>query len=383
VAGLLAGTAMLAVLLPVCVSFRGQLSLASDVLLFLLAVVVCAMIGGFVPAVAAAVVASLLLNYYLVPHYHTLSIARAENVLALLAFVAAVLVSRVVDRAALRPLEAVRSNAEAETLATLAGSLLRGEQALPALMQCVRETFAVTSVSLLRRETAAPSSSGRQSPHAGSGLRGDWRTLASMGEDPCERPDEGDTEVAVGDDLVLVLRGRMLAAEDQRVLAAFATEVAVAYQQRQLSIAADAAADLADADRSRTALLNAVSHDLRSPLASAKAAVSGLLSEDVHWSKADSQELLENANSSLDRLTALVTNLLDMSRLQAGALAVARRPVGLDDVVSRALAGTSTAEAPIDIDVPADLPEVLGHAGLLERVIANVVENALRYNPPG
>ncbi len=385
VAGLLAGTAMLAVLLPVCVSFRGQLSLASDVLLFLLAVVVCAMIGGFVPAVAAAVVASLLLNFYLVPPYHTLSIARAENVLALLVFVAiAVLVSRVVDRAARRTLEAARSNAEAETLATLAGSLLRGEQALPALMQRVRETFAVTSVSLLRRETAAPSSSGRQAPpYAGSGLRGGWRTLASVGEDPCERPDEGDTEVAVGDDLVLVLRGRMLAAEDQRVLAAFATEVAVAYQQRQLSIAADAAADLADADRSRTALLNAVSHDLRSPLASAKAAVSGLLSEDVHWSEADSRELLENANSSLDRLTALVTNLLDMSRLQAGALAVARRPVGLDDVVSRALAGTSTAEAPIDIEVPADLPEVLADAGLLERVIANVVENALRYNPPG
>jgi two-component system sensor histidine kinase KdpD len=109
--------------------------------------------------------------------------------------------------------------------------------------------------------------------------------------------------------------------------------------------------------------------------------VSGLLSEDVQWSAADSRELLENADAALDRLTALVTNLLDMSRLQAGALAVARRPVGLDDVVSRALAAT-TDEAPIDIDIPPDLPEVLADAGLLERVIANVVENALRYNPP-
>lgn len=378
IAGSLAGAAMLAVLVPVCAGFRGQLSLASDVLLFLLAVVVCAMIGGFVPAVVAAVVASLLLNFYLVPPYHTLTISRAENLLALLVFVViAVLVSRVVDRAARRTLEAARSNAEAETLATLAGSLLRGEQALPALMQRVRETFAVSSVSLLRRESPAPAGG---VPRSGSGPRGDWRTIASVGDQPCQRPDEGDTEVAVGDDLVLVLRGRMLAAEDQRVLAAFATEVAVAYRQRQLSIAADAAAGLADADRSRTALLNAVSHDLRTPLASAKAAVSGLLSEDVRWSEADSRELLENADAALDRLTALVTNLLDMSRLQAGALAVARRPVGLDDVLNLALAATDTAA--IDLDLPPDLPEVLADAGLLERVIANVVENALRYNPP-
>jgi len=384
VVGLVIGVAMLAVLVPVCVSFRGQVSLASDMLLFLLAVVVCALIGGFVPAVAEAVLASLLLNYFLVPPFHTLTISQGENVLALTVFIViAVLVARVVDRAARRTIEAARSNAEAETLATLAGSLLRGEQALPALMQRVRETFAVSSVSLLRRETEAPSSSGRQAaPHSSSSLRGGWHKIASVGDDPCERPDEGDTEVAVGDDLVLVLRGRLLAAEDQRVLAAFATEVAVAYQQRQLSAAAEAAASLADTDRSRTALLNAVSHDLRTPIASAKAAVSSLLSPDVQWSESDSRELLHNANAALDRLTALVTNFLDMSRLQAGALAIVCRPVGLDDVVRSALA-TATDEAPIDIDISPDLPEVLADAGLLERVIANVVENALRYNPPG
>ena len=114
--------------------------------------------------------------------------------------------------------------------------------------------------------------------HPSGGLRGTWSLVASIGDQPLRQPDDGDTEVPVGDDLMLVLRGRPLAAEDQRVLAAFATEVAVAYQQRRLAEAADAASKLAETDRTRTALLNAVSHDLRTPIASAKAAVSSLRS---------------------------------------------------------------------------------------------------------
>ncbi|MDQ1690782.1 MAG: two-component system, OmpR family, sensor histidine kinase KdpD, partial [Pseudonocardiales bacterium] len=175
-------------------------------------------------------------------------------------------------------------------------------------------------------------------------------------------------------------RGRTLAAEDQRVLAAFATQVAVAYQQRQLAEAAEAAAPLAEADRMRTALLNAVSHDLRTPIASAKAAVSSLRSADVAWTTQDQQELLAHADGALDRLTALVTNLLDLSRLQADVLSVAPRAVGIDDVVSRALDHTAHGER-IELDVPETLPTVLADPGLLERVIANLIENAMRYSP--
>jgi two-component system sensor histidine kinase KdpD len=382
--GLITGFVLLASLVLTCVALRGELTLASDMLLFLLAVVVVSLIGGFYPALAAAVVASLLLNYYLVPPVHTFTIADWQNILALSVFVViAAAVSRVVDQAARRNVEAARSNAEAETLSTLAGSLLRGEQALPALMQRVKETFAVDSVSLLRRQSEAPASTGSTAPQqAGSGLRGTWATVAGVGENPCGRPEDGDTEVPIGDDLALVLRGRTLASEDQRMLAAFATEVAVAYRQRQLSADADAAARLADADRSRTALLNAVSHDLRTPIASAKAAVSSLLSEDVTWSAQDSRALLHNADQALDRLTALVTSLLDLSRLQAGALAVSVRPLGLDDVISKTLAGLDDSDL-VELDVPTELPEVLADAGLLDRVISNVIENAVRYNPPG
>jgi two-component system sensor histidine kinase KdpD len=383
-AGLIVAAVLLAVMVPICAAPRPELSLSSNLLLFLLAVIIVSLVGGFLPAVISSVAASLLLNYYFVPPIHQLTINEPENILALVVFVVtALLVSRVVDLAARRSSEAARSNAEAETLSTLAGSLLRGEQAIPALLERIRETFAVNSVTLLRRETEAPASIGAERrPASGGGLRGTWTCVDSVGEAPCLRPEDSDTEVPVGDNLIVALRGRTLAAEDQRLLAAFATEVAVAYQQRRLAEAAEAVEPLAEADRMRTALLNAVSHDLRTPIASAKAAVSSLRSHEVDWSEPDRQELLGTADSALDRLTGLVTNLLDLGRLQAGVLSVVARPIGLDDVVSRALDEVANGR-PVELDIAVDLPEVVADPGLLERVVANLVENAVRYSPPG
>jgi two-component system sensor histidine kinase KdpD len=373
--GLAAAVLLLGGLTLMGTGLRGDLTLGTDLLLYLLAVIVVCLVGGFWPALLAAVAASLLLNYYYVPPIHKFTISEPQNALALVVFVLiAVLVSRVVDDAANRRSQAARASAEAETLSTLAGSLLRGESALPALLERVRETFNVTSVSLLRRDSSAPSS-------AGDGARGTWTVLAQTGPDPCTRPQEADTEVPLDEELSLALRGRRLPAEDQRVLTAFASQVAVAYQQRRLTEAAEAAVPLAEADRMRTALLNAVSHDLRTPLATAKAALSGLTDSSITWSVDDRQELLSTAGAALDRLTDLVTNLLDLSRLQAGVLSVFPRPVGLDDVVSQALAHVA-ADQDIDLDVPDSLPEVLADPGLLERVVANVVQNALRHAPP-
>jgi len=133
----------------------------------------------------------------------------------------------------------------------------------------------------------------------------------------------------------------------------------------------------------RTALLTAVSHDLRTPLASAKAAVTSLRSPDVQWTAEDREELLATADESLDRLSRLVDNLLDMSRLQTGALSVFPRPAWLDEIVARALDHLGPTSKDVIVDIPDSVPEVKVDPGILERVIVNLTSNALRYSPPG
>jgi two-component system sensor histidine kinase KdpD len=189
--------------------------------------------------------------------------------------------------------------------------------------------------------------------------------------------------VAVDDDLVLAVRGRLLDAADRQVLEAFAAESAVALRQERLREEAERAKPLAEADRMRTALLAAVSHDLRNPLAAAMAAVDSLRGTDVEWSPQDRADLLATAGESLIKLDRLVSNLLDMSRLQAGVLGVKLEPLAVEDVVPQAIADLGPLGDRVD-DVHADgVPEFMADAALLERVLANLMSNAVRFSPPG
>jgi two-component system sensor histidine kinase KdpD len=376
--GFALAVALPALLTVALVQHRTSLNLVSDVLLFLLAVVVVALVGGWLPAVVAAVGGSLLLNYYFAAPLHTFTISEGNTALALAVFVlVAALVSSVVDLASRRTRQAARATVESTTLATLAGSVLSGDAALPALLERVREAFALSSVTLL--ENTSPGDG------PGTRLRGpaaEWSAVAAAGPDPCHRPEEGDTVVPAGDRLSLVLRGRPLRVEDQRLVGAFAAQAAVVLDRTRLAEAAAAAAPLAEADRMRTALLAAVGHDLRTPLASAKAAVTSLRGHDIRWSDEDRDELLATADESLDRLAGLVDNLLDMSRLQAGALSVGNRPLAVEDVVAVALDDLGAAGRRVAVDLAEDVPEILADPGLLERVLANLLANAVRYSPP-
>ena len=355
---------------------RSGINLTSDVLGFLVAVIAVALVGGFLPAVAEAIVGSLLLNYYFTPPIHYWTIAEANNALALAVFVAVgLVVSWVVDTTARRTKQAARANAESELLVTTAGSILRGQGALDSLLEQAREAFSMRSASLLERRDQ-PAGSNR-----GPGT--DWTVIACSGDAPVQRPDDADVDVPVSDTLTLALAGRHLPASDRRVLGAFAAYAAVALEQQRLAAAAEAAKPIAAADKMRTALLTAVSHDLRTPLASAKAAVTSLRSPDIHWDAADTEELLATADESLDRLTRLVGNLLDMSRLQAGALSLFPRSAGLDEIVAMALDDLGPAGRNITVEIPDGLPAVRADPAILERVVVNLTENALRYSPAG
>ena len=370
----IAGYVLAAVLMPLLTvalaSLRGSINLTSDVLVFLAGVIAVALVGGFIPALLAAVAGFLLLNYYFTPPLYQFTIAQTNNALALAIFAAVgLVVSSVVDTAAKRTKQAARAGAESELLATTAGSVLRGEHALSAVLDRVREAFGMDSVTLLEQPADQP--------------KGTWVPAGVSGELPACRPEDADAEVPITEHLLLALRGRALPAVDRRVLGAFAAYAAAALEQGRLAAEAEAARPIAEADRVRTALLAAVSHDLRTPLASAKAAVTSLRSQDIEWDEQDQDELLATADESLDKLARLVDNLLDMSRLQAGALAIFPRPADLAEIVARSLDDLGPPAGTVTVDIPEDLPEVAVDPAILERVISNVIANALRYSPPG
>ena len=342
-----------------------HLGLANDVLLYLALTVAAALLGGLYPALALAAVGSLLLNWFFTPPVNRITIADPRNMLALAIFVGVALpVASVVDVAARRTHQAARLRAESEILSFLAGDVLRGETSLETLLERVRETFGMESAALLERE-------GDMAP---------WTCAGRAGSGPpVDRPEDADVDMPVGDHMALALTGRVLPAEDRRVLAAFAAQAAVVLDRRRLREEADRARALAEGNRIRTALLAAVSHDLRTPLAGIKASVTSLRSDDVAWSEEDRAELLEGIEEGADRLDHLVGNLLDMSRLRTGTVTPLIREIDVDEVAPMALGGVPEGSA--ELDIPETLPMVAVDAGLLERAMANLVENAVKYSP--
>jgi K+-sensing histidine kinase KdpD len=358
--GLLLAAAGMPSLTAVLVMMRGTLALESVLLLYLLLVVAVALIGGIPPAVVAAVGSFLLANWFLTPPYHTFVVEQRDQLIALAVFiVVATTVSVTVELAARQRVTAERSRIEAEVLARFTGAPI-SDTSLAAVLEQVRTVFGMTSVALLERH--------------------------GQGEEPVEMvgpPLRGAPAVCVGagPGLRLVAEGTELFGEDRRLLARLAAAAAHAWESQRLADAAARGRQLAEVDRLRSGLLAAVGHDLRTPLAGIKAAVSSLRQEDVAWTPGEEQELLATIEASADRLEDLIANLLAMSRLQAGALSVHKRPVALDEVVAWALVGTP--DHSVDVAVAYDLPLVEADPGLLERVVANLVANARRFGPEG
>jgi two-component system sensor histidine kinase KdpD len=339
---------------------RDDLGLPTVIVLYLLFVVADAAIGGTAPALVAALAGFLAVNWYFTPPLHTWTVAEGENVLALGAYLlTAAIVSGLVAIATRRTAEAARAGAEAQTLSALATGVVDADP-LPVLMSHLRRSFGLSGAALLRA------------------VNGGWRVEAADGES-APSPESADSTLTVGPDLTLVLSGGNLAAEDRRVLNAFAANLAAALDRRRLHEQAAEATALADANELRSALLQAVSHDLRTPLAGIKASINSLRQPDVSWTPEETAEFLTTVEDETDRLTNLVDNLLDMSRIHAQAVAPTLRPTTLDEVVPAALTSLGPRAHDVVVDVPETVPPVDADPALLERVVANLVDNAITH----
>jgi two-component system sensor histidine kinase KdpD len=384
----LAGAGLAAAGLPALTAaltvFRADLNLSDDLLIYLVVVVAVTVVGGFWPAVFAAVAASLLLNWYFTAPIHTFTIAEPRNLLALVLFVTvAVAVSSVVHLAARRTADASRSTKETESLLGLAQTVLGGADTPGDVLDHLTASHGGHAELLERvgRRWIKIAASG-DAGHTGStqSSSGGATPRTPRGEPGEEANVPGSLRFEVRPDLALEVSGQSASATTS-LLAGYTAQAVAALDRARLRTQAAQAEALAEGDRMRTALLRAVSHDLRTPLASIKASVSSLRQTDVQWSAQDEAELLANIEQNADRLDALVGNLLDMGRLQAGSLEPFLRATSVDEVAPVALRGLDDADQLL-IAVPDDLPLVRADPGLLERVLANLFSNALQHSPP-
>ncbi len=347
------------------VPLRDHISLSTALLLVLAFVLAIAAIGGRLVAGVSAVAGSLLVNWYFVLPYHTFDIADVENLVALVVFVGvAVGVGSLVVIASQRAVDARRARLEAEALARSTTSLAAEPDPLPTLMAQLLTTFDLDGVRI------------RSGPN---NQRMTDLEVGSIGERPSTSVPLS-TSATDGSRPALETFGRALSHDDERLLRVLADQLALALDRQRLATEAADAVLLADVDAVRTALLRAVSHDLRTPLASIKAMVSGLRDPDVTWKPEQLAEALAMVEDETDRLNRLVGNLLDASRLQIGMLAVNVRPANIAAVVAAALQSINASPDSVVVDLPAQGATVLCDSALLERSLANVIANALRHS---
>jgi two-component system, OmpR family, sensor histidine kinase KdpD len=346
------------------------LDIAGKTSIFFAGVIAVALFGGVAPAVLSGMLSGALLVYFITEPRYSFAVDNPSNAVTIVVLLGvAMAIAVLVDAAASRAREARRATQEAELLALFAGSVLRGAD-LTTLLERVREAYSQRAVCLVRDVD------GRQ------------QLVASVGKNPCATVDSADTAVKVGEDeFWLLLSGRTLTGRDRRVLSVVATQAAGLVKQGELAAEAGKVQSLAEADELRRLLLSALGHDLRTPLTAAKAAVSSLRAEDVWFSPEDTSELLATVEESIDQLSSLVANLLDSSRLAAGVVRPQLSEVYLEEVVQRALVSigkrtTVFGRDSLDrVKVEVGGTVAMADAGLLERVLANLIDNALRYAP--
>jgi two-component system sensor histidine kinase KdpD len=393
-----AGTAVITAPL---LAVRADVSKTTVVLAYLLVVTAAAAAGGLGPGITAAALGFLAFDVLFLQPYHHIIVDDPQDYLSLGVYLlVAVVVSLLVATSERRRAQAERRERETRMLFDLSTSLVAHgslEDTFRGVVSTVRSLFDLAGCAIV-----LPSGDGIRVAAVDGNMPDDLDerfvgVRAAQISVQVHGPAGADLEPGraltvpmrsgqhVVGALVVVAGGpgsSGFGEAERRVLATFANQAALAVEQGQQEEQRNQAVALQETDRLRTALLNSVSHDLRTPLASIKASASSLLDPEVRWSDAEQTEFLATINTEVDRLTRLVHNLLDMSRIEAGALdpRLVESSVAelVGPVVRRARAASRQR---VDVDVPEELAAVLVDPVRLDQVLTNLLDNARRYAP--
>jgi two-component system sensor histidine kinase KdpD len=381
-------------------AFRGDVSKTTVVLAYLLVVTAAAAAGGLGPGITAAALGFLSFDLLFLQPYHHIVVDDPQDYLSLAVYLlVAVVVSLLVATSERRRAQAERRERETRMLFELSTSLVAHgslDDTLRGVVGTVRSLFDLAGcaivlpsgdgIRLAAVDGQVPDDLGERfataSAHTAVQVRGPVGADLEPGRALTVPMRSGDNVVGA---LVVVAGGpgsSGFGEPERRVLATFANQAALAVEQVQQEEQRNRALALQETDRLRTALLNSVSHDLRTPLASIKASASSLLDREIHWSDAERDEFLATINSEVDRLTRLVHNLLDMSRIEAGALDPRLVESSVAEVVGPVVRRARAASRQrVDVDVPDELPPVLVDPVRLDQVLTNLLDNARSYAP--
>lgn len=400
----LASLLLVALVTIVGLPLRPYINPTNLVMLYLLAVMLAAVRLGRYPAILASLLSVLAFDFVFVPPYQTFGANDAEYILTYIGLLAVGLViSTLASRAKEQELAARRRERQTAAMFQLSQKIASGtavEQIVEMVVQHAQETFGTAAAVYLPAENAPDqvalqaATPNYQAEEEGTAVAA-WvcrhgqpagrhtNTLASV---------KGTyiplitTEQPVG---VLVIdfaaTETPLTGEQNRLLLSVASQAALAIERAKLADKARQAHLLAETEKLQTALLNSISHDLRTPLASITGVLSSLYEDDNLLSDEARKELVYTAWQESRRLNRLVGNLLNMTRLESGALKIVRQPSDIQELVGSALAqmGGRLQSHPIHVQIPNDLPLVEMDFTLMVQVLVNILENATKYAPAG
>lgn len=361
---------VLVIVLPVVnlvlARFRHSFNLTTNTLTLLIITLAIAIKSPLWLTIIGAIENFLFLNYFFTPPFHTLKISNKDDLIALLVFLAtSITASLILRKLELRTAKLKQLSKEGLFLSSLAEDIIRGHNSLDEILKNSKSTFGLSELAVARKDQVSKTDE----------LDVIYGSISTISKEIV------DSQIVLNAEYSLLASPAITDQDLRSLVTTFGSQVLILLERQVLEENEKELSEIRQADQMRVALLNAVSHDLRGPLASSKAAISSLLNNEVSWSQEDQRELLNSASSSLDQLNHLIENLLDMSRLEAGAIFLNWRNVGVEDVVSGAIKSLKSPTDLIEISIDSELPSVKGDPILLERVIGNLLENALRFNP--